>query len=79
MSDPAKYRTRDEVQAVREKRDPIEHLGQKLVAEKLASEDDLKSVDKDIRKIVADAAALAEESPEPDEQELYTNVLVETY
>src|SRR6202012_4134801 len=47
MSDPAKYRTREEVTAVREKRDPIEHLGQRLVAQKLATEDELKAMDKD--------------------------------
>src|ERR1700742_1161943 len=48
MSDPAKYRTKEEVAEVREKRDPIEHLGQKLIAGKLATEDDLKAIDKDI-------------------------------
>ncbi|HXC57275.1 MAG TPA: pyruvate dehydrogenase (acetyl-transferring) E1 component subunit alpha [Rhizomicrobium sp.] len=75
MSDPAKYRTREEVTAVREKRDPIEHLGQKLVARKLASEDDLKAIDKDIRGIVNAAAEFATESPEPDAAELYTDVM----
>ncbi len=45
MSDPAKYRTREEVQGVREKRDPIDHLGQKLIAGGLATEDDLKALD----------------------------------
>src|SRR3569832_164131 len=71
MSDPAKYRTREEVTAVREKRDPIDHLGQKLLADKLASEDDLKAIDKDIRQIVNAAAEFATESPEPDPAELY--------
>ncbi|MEI9930974.1 MAG: thiamine pyrophosphate-dependent enzyme [Rhizomicrobium sp.] len=75
MSDPAKYRTREEVHAVREKRDPIEHLGQKLVVEKLATEDELKAMDKDIRQIVNHAAEFATESPEPDAAELYTDVL----
>ncbi|HEX4302498.1 MAG TPA: pyruvate dehydrogenase (acetyl-transferring) E1 component subunit alpha [Rhizomicrobium sp.] len=75
MSDPAKYRTREEVATVREKRDPIEHLGQKLLAQKLASEDDLKAVDKEIRGIVNTAAEFATESPEPDPAELYTDVL----
>jgi len=76
MSDPAKYRTREEVTAVREKRDPIDHLGQKLLAQKLASEDDLKTIDKDIRQIVNASAEFATESPEPDAAELYTDVLV---
>ena len=75
MSDPAKYRTREEVTAVREKRDPIEHLGQKLLAQKLASEDELKAIDKEIRGIVNTAAEFATESPEPDPSELYTDVL----
>jgi pyruvate dehydrogenase E1 component alpha subunit len=75
MSDPAKYRTREEVTAVREKRDPIEHLGLKLIAQKLASEDDLKAIDKEIRGIVNVAAEFATDSPEPDPSELYTDVL----
>jgi pyruvate dehydrogenase E1 component alpha subunit len=75
MSDPAKYRTREEVQSVREKRDPIEHLGNKLVAQGLATEDELKAIDKDIRQVVNHAAEFATESPEPDPAELYTDVL----
>lgn len=75
MSDPAKYRTRDEVQAVREKRDPIEHFGQKLIARGIASEDDLKAVDRETRQIVNHAAEYATESPEPDPAELFTDVL----
>jgi pyruvate dehydrogenase E1 component alpha subunit len=75
MSDPAKYRTREEVQSVREKRDPIEHLGTKLTASGIATEDELKAIDKDIRGIVNHAAEFATESPEPDAAELYTDVL----
>ena len=75
MSDPAKYRTREEVTAVREKRDPIEHLGLKLLAQKLATEDDLKQIDKDIRSVVNTSAEFATESPEPDPAELYTDVM----
>jgi pyruvate dehydrogenase E1 component alpha subunit len=75
MSDPAKYRTREEVQQVREKRDPIEHLGGKLIDQKVASEDDLKAIDKEIRSAVNTAAEFATESPEPDAAELYTDVL----
>jgi len=76
MSDPAKYRTREEVQTVREKRDPIEHLGHRLVSDGLASEDDLKALDKETRQIVNTAAEFATESPEPAPSELYTDILV---
>jgi pyruvate dehydrogenase E1 component alpha subunit len=76
MSDPAKYRTREEVTAVREKRDPIEHLGQRLVAQKLVTEDDLKAIDREIRSVVNASAEFATESPEPDPAELYTDILV---
>ena len=74
MSDPAKYRTREEVQEVREKRDPIEHLGQKLIARGSADADGLKAIDKEIRQIVNAAAEFATESPEPAPEELYTDV-----
>ncbi|MDE3115469.1 MAG: pyruvate dehydrogenase (acetyl-transferring) E1 component subunit alpha [Pseudomonadota bacterium] len=74
MSDPAKYRSREEVNDVREKRDPIDHLGQKLIARGTASADDLKAIDKDIRQIVNNAAEFASESPEPAPEELYTDV-----
>ncbi len=75
MSDPAKYRSRDEVQAVREKRDPIDHYAQKLIQRGVMSEDDLKTVDKQICQVVNMAAEYATESPEPDPKELYTDVL----
>ncbi|MGS1017770.1 pyruvate dehydrogenase (acetyl-transferring) E1 component subunit alpha [Allosphingosinicella humi] len=78
MSDPAKYRSRDEVQAVREKSDPIEHAKRELEALG-CSEDELKAIDKEIRQIVTEAADFAEQSPEPAPEELYTDVLVETY
>ena len=78
MSDPAKYRSRDEVQAVRDKSDPIEAVKREL--EKAgASEEDLKAIDKEIKAIVAQSADFAEQAPEPDPSELYTDVLVETY
>jgi pyruvate dehydrogenase E1 component alpha subunit len=78
MSDPAKYRTREEVQDVREHSDPIEGLKKDLLAAGV-SEDALKDIDKDIRSIVAEAADFAESSPEPDLAELHTDVLVEQY
>ena len=78
MSDPAKYRTREEVQDYRDHKDPIEAI-KKLLIEQGKSEDELKTIDKDIRKIVSEAADFAENSPEPDPAELYTDVLVEEY
>jgi pyruvate dehydrogenase E1 component alpha subunit len=78
MSDPAKYRSREEVQSVREKSDPIEHAARDL-AELGVDEAALKEIDKDIRRIVAEAADFAENMPEPDLAELHTDVLVETY
>jgi len=78
MSDPAKYRSRDEVQDVRTKRDPIEHAKKDLM-EMGVSEASLKEIDKRVRAQVAEAADFAESSPEPDLSELYTDVLVESY
>jgi pyruvate dehydrogenase E1 component alpha subunit len=78
MSDPAKYRSREEVQAVREKSDPIEHAKRELEAMGV-KEEDLKTIDNDIRRIVVEAADFAEQSPEPEPNELYTDILVETY
>jgi pyruvate dehydrogenase E1 component alpha subunit len=75
MSDPAKYRTREEVQEIRSKRDPIETFGARLVSEGLLSEEDLKAFDKDVRTNVNRAAEFATDSPEPAPEELYTDVL----
>jgi pyruvate dehydrogenase E1 component alpha subunit len=78
MSDPAKYRSREEVQAVRDKSDPIEHAKKELEAMG-ASEADLKAIDTEIKRIVIEAADFAEQAPEPDPAELYTDVLVGSY
>jgi pyruvate dehydrogenase E1 component alpha subunit len=78
MSDPAKYRTREEVQEQRDHHDPIEGLKKALIAAG-TTEDDLKAIDKAIRAEVAAAADFAETSPEPAPGELYTDVLVEAY
>ncbi len=78
MSDPAKYRTREEVQDQKDHHDPIERIKKQLI-EKGKSEDELKDIDKGIRAQVSDAADFAENSPEPDASELYTDVLVEEY
>jgi pyruvate dehydrogenase E1 component alpha subunit len=76
MSDPAKYRTREEVQKMREEQDPIEQVRRRLLDGKLASEDDVKAIDAEIRGIVTAAAEFAQNDPEPDESELWTDVLV---
>ncbi len=76
MSAPAKYRTRDEVNKFRTERDPIEHLRQMLLEEGHLNEEKLKQIDREIRDIVADAAEYAQNSPEPDPSELYTDVLL---
>ena len=77
MSDPAKYRSREEVSKVRSERDPIDRMRGWLIGEKVASEDELKEIDRKIKDIVSDAAEFAQNSPEPDPSELYTDVLVE--
>ncbi|MCQ4160283.1 pyruvate dehydrogenase (acetyl-transferring) E1 component subunit alpha [Roseomonas sp. GC11] len=76
MSDPAKYRTREEVQKMREQHDCIETARKKLLEGGLP-EDDLKKVDDEVKRIVADSAEFAQTSPEPDESELWTDVLLE--
>jgi len=77
MSDPAKYRTREEVTKTRSERDPIDMAKERLLSEKWADEDSLKAIDKEIKVIVADSAEFAQTSPEPDPAELYTDVLLE--
>ena len=74
MSDPAKYRTREEVQKVREEKDPIDHVRDLLVQGKHATEDDLKAIDKDIKAVVNESAKFAQESPEPALSELWTDI-----
>ncbi|MBB3949859.1 pyruvate dehydrogenase (acetyl-transferring) E1 component subunit alpha [Aureimonas jatrophae] len=74
MSDPAKYRTRDEVQKMRSESDPIEQVRARLVNAHAMSEDELKTVDKEVREIVADAAEFAQNDPEPDVAELWTDI-----
>ena len=76
MSDPAKYRTKDEVKKMREERDPIEGLKDLLLTNAHATEDDLKAIDKRVKEIVADAAQFSQDSPEPDPAELYTDILL---
>ncbi len=74
MSDPAKYRTREEVQKMRDERDPIEQVRNILLEAKHATEDDLKAIDKEIKKVVNDSAEFAKNSPEPASEELWTDI-----
>ncbi len=74
MSDPAKYRTREEVQKMRDERDPIDHVRDLLLSAGDTSEDDLKAIDKEIKAIVNEAAKFAQESPEPEPKELWTDI-----
>ena len=78
MSDPARYRSRDEVSKVREERDPIERMKGHLLKEKIADEPSLKKIDTDIKHVVLDAAEYAQNSPEPEPSDLYTDILVES-
>ncbi len=74
MSDPAKYRTREEVQKMRSERDPIEQIRDMLLTGKHASEDELKAIDKEIKSVVNDSAEFAKNSPEPALEELWTDI-----
>ncbi|WP_164156301.1 pyruvate dehydrogenase (acetyl-transferring) E1 component subunit alpha [Sandarakinorhabdus rubra] len=79
MSDPAKYRSREEVQAMREKSDPIEGLKHEIIEAGHADEAALKAIDREVREVVAEAADFALEAPEPALAELTTDVLLGTY
>jgi pyruvate dehydrogenase E1 component alpha subunit len=74
MSDPAKYRSKEEVQKMRTEHDAIEQVKARLVDKGWASEDDLKEVDKEIRRIVNEATEFAQQDPEPDPSELWTDI-----
>jgi len=75
MSDPAKYRSKEEVQKMRQEHDPIEQVKKRLLEEHAASEDALKDIDKEVRGIVNEAAEFAQTDPEPDASELWTDIV----
>jgi pyruvate dehydrogenase E1 component alpha subunit len=75
MSDPAKYRSKDEVQKMREERDPIEQVRRRLLEDWKVSEEELKAVDAKVREIVNEASEFATNDPEPDPAELWTDIL----
>jgi pyruvate dehydrogenase E1 component alpha subunit len=74
MSDPAKYRSKEEVQKMREERDPIEQVRRRLLEQWKMSEDELKKIDSGVRERVNSAAEFATQDPEPDPAELYTDI-----
>ena len=77
MSDPAKYRSKDEVQKMRAEQDPIEQVKKRLIEKEFSTEEDLKAVDKKIREVVGKAAEFAQADPLPDPSELYTDILLD--
>jgi pyruvate dehydrogenase E1 component alpha subunit len=77
MSDPAKYRSRDEVSRMRSEHDPIDQVRKRILDGNIADENRLKDIDKQVKDLVTAAADFAQESPEPDPQELWTDVLAE--
>ena len=77
MSDPAKYRTKDELNTMKQDYDPITKV-KDMLQDAGVSEDDIKAIDKDIKATVNEAAEFAQESPEPDEHELWTDILVDS-
>ena len=74
MSDPAKYRTREEVDEVRTHHDPIDMIRQRILERKHANEDALKKIDGEVRDLINEAAEFATHDPEPEPSELYTDV-----
>jgi len=77
MSDPGKYRTREEIDSYRKQHDPIELCQKKILDGGFAKEDELKKIEAEIRAIIAEAADFAQKSPEPPPEDLYTDVLIE--
>jgi pyruvate dehydrogenase E1 component alpha subunit len=77
MSDPAKYRTKEEVDGMKENRDPIANIRVKMLEEAGVKEDELKAIENEIKEIVTEAADFATESPELPPEELWTDVLKE--
>ncbi|MCB5410028.1 pyruvate dehydrogenase (acetyl-transferring) E1 component subunit alpha [Pseudogemmobacter faecipullorum] len=76
MSDPAKYRTREEVEKIKTEKDCIEHVRDLLLQGGLASEEDLKAIDRDIKALVNESAEFAKDSPEPPVEDLWTDITV---
>jgi pyruvate dehydrogenase E1 component alpha subunit len=75
MSDPAQYRSKEEVARIRSEHDPITLLYDRIIKARFANEDGLKQIDREVRAVVAEAASFAESSSEPEPAELYTDVM----
>ena len=76
MSDPGKYRSKEEVEEMRERHDPIEQIRKVIEGSGAFGEDDFKAVEKEIKAVVNESAEFAQSSPEPDPSELWTDILV---
>ena len=74
MSDPARYRTRQEVNKIKEEQDPIDLVRNIILTKKYASDEELKLIDNEIKKLIIEAAEFAQQSSEPDPSELWTDV-----
>jgi pyruvate dehydrogenase E1 component alpha subunit len=74
MSDPAKYRSKEEVQKMRAEHDPLDQAKKRLFDDGILDEESLKAIDREVKEIVADAADFATASPEPEPSELWTDV-----
>jgi pyruvate dehydrogenase E1 component alpha subunit len=77
MSDPAKYRTKDELDKMRKEHDPIDMVKKLLIDASILDEDGLKEIDKEVKAEVAKSAEFAQNSPEPNPSELFTDILIE--
>ena len=77
MSDPAKYRSKEEVSKVRKESDPIDTLRDRLLEQKISDEASLKAIDGEVKAVVTEAAEFAQQSPEPDVEELFTDILLD--
>lgn len=78
MSDPQKYRDKTEVEGIRDNQDPIENIKKLILGAGKYNEDDFKKIEKEVKEVVNKSAEFAQESPEPDPSELWTDVLIET-
>lgn len=76
MSDPAKYRTKEEVETFKDHDDPLLNCARILKEQGIATEADFEAIDKEIKSLIKEAVDFAEDSPEPDASELFTDVLV---
>ena len=76
MSDPARYRTREEVQKIRSERDPIENIREVILKGEHSTEENLKKIDTQIKDIVNDAAEFSKLSSEPNINELFSDIYI---